>query len=68
MAGGPTKSTLAFYDANAAAYAAGMPPDDITLAQLQAPSCAACRRAATCSTSAAAPAIIPGCCAMQASA
>ena len=36
MAGGPTKSTLAFYDANAAAYAAGMTPDEVTLAQLQA--------------------------------
>ena len=36
MAGGPTRSTLAFYDANAAAYAAGMPPDEVTLAQLRA--------------------------------
>lgn len=36
MAGGLTRNTLAFYDANAAAYAAGMAPDDTTRAQLGA--------------------------------
>lgn len=36
MAGDPTGRTLAFYDANAAAYAAAMLPDTDTLAQFRA--------------------------------
>lgn len=36
MSGDPTGRTLAFYDANAAAYAGGMLPDEATLAQLGA--------------------------------